>query len=380
MVLSETERRQRSKAVIERMRKENIDALLVVGDAAKVSSRGPGSFRYLTDFMVYANYNLLLFFAEAEPVMLAGTENSYIWASRRSWIGDVRLSTRYPADVVKVINEKVKSSHGKLGLVAMDGLPPVLFNYLKDNLRNWEVMNADPVLSDLRLAKTEEEQRLMKKAAEIVDAGYDAVQRMIKPGVKEYEIVGFFEGFYRGHGCDQTFNLISSGPFPGSKIQPYPTLPSSPSDRKILKGDAICLEMTAAYKGYWNQLVRMILVGKENQALSSFCDALVKTVRAGAASMKPGAKTIDYIRSMDSCAKKEGFNLRPPMGHYVGLDLGESGVSPENPLILRKGTSAIVHPCLEDDNGARVFWGETYIVGEKGAKCFNKRNDELLVA
>jgi Xaa-Pro aminopeptidase len=379
MVISEAEKNRRVKVLNERIKRENLDALLVVGDTAKVSSKGVGSFRYLTDFMVYANYDLLLLFTDSKPVMLAASENTHYWASKRSWIADVRLSTQYPFDVVKIVNERAKRDHGRLGLVSMAALPPSHFTYLQENLRNWQFVDADPILLDLRFAKSEEEQRLLKKAGEIVDASFQAVQKVIKPGVKEYEIVGFLEGFHRGNGAEQTFNLISSGPFPGKQDQRFPTLPSSPSDREIKKGDAICLEITAAYRGYWNQLVREVVVGKENRNLSFFINALVKTVRAGVGSMKPGKKTKDFLTSMEKCAEKEGFKLTPPMGHYVGLDLQEPQMSPEIELVLRPGTSAIIHPTLSDEKGTRVFWGETYIVGENEAIHLNQTNDDLLV-
>jgi Xaa-Pro aminopeptidase len=379
MVISEAEKNRRVKVLNERIKRENLDALLVVGDTAKVSSKGVGSFRYLTDFMVYANYDLLLLFTDSKPVMLVASENTHYWASKRSWIADVRLSTQYPSDVVKIMTERVKREYGRLGLVSTGALPPNHFTYLQENLKNWQFVDADPGLLDLRFAKSEEEQRLLEKAGEIVDASFQAVQKVIKPGVKEYEIVGFLEGFHRGNGAEQTFNLISSGPFPGTRAQSFPTLPSSPSDREIKKGDVLCLEITAAYRGYWNQLVREVIVGKENRNLSSFVSALVKTVRAGVGSMKPGKKTRDFITSMEKCAEKEGFKLIQPMGHYVGLDLQEPQMSPEIQLALRPGTAGIVHPTLVDEKGTRVFWGETYIVGKKEPIRLNQTNDDLII-
>ena len=301
-----------------------------------------------------------------------GSINPGYWAPRRSSVKDVRVSTDYASDIAKVLNE----SHGRLGLASIASLPPKSFISLKEKLSHWEFIDADPIFFDLRFAKSKEEQRLLKKSADLVDASFEALKKKIKPGLKEYEIVGFLEGFHRSRGAEQTFNLISSGPFPGGKGQGFPTLPASPSDRIIKKGDVICLEISASIMGYWNQLVREVTIGK-NPEFAAFHKALVKTTYAGAASMKTGAKTSDFITAMEKVATQEGFKLNPPMGHYVGLDLGEASL--EKPLILKSGSAAIVHPCLSDQRGTRVFWGETYLVGEKKAVCLNRPSEDLVV-
>jgi len=359
------------------MRKEGLDAILVIGDSAKSGIRGTGSFRYLTDFFIYFNYSLLLSFIEADPVMLVPTENSRYWASKRSWINDVRLSRHYPSDIVNILMEK--ATHGRLGLTVMEAFPPSLYQYLQENIPTWELIDASPILFDLRFSKSHEEQKLLKEAAEIVDAGFQAVLKMIRPGTREYEIVGFLEGFHRGHGSDQTFNLISSGSFPGNGDERFPTLPTYPSDREIKKGDVICLEMSAVYGGYWNQLVREVSVGKENRDLSSFHGAIVKTIQKGVSSMKPDVLTSDFIALMEQAAQKEGFRLTEPTGHYAGLDLVEALISPSSKLALRPGTAAIIHPCLSDAQGTRMLWGQTFVVGVNESTCLNSTNDELVV-
>jgi Xaa-Pro aminopeptidase len=376
MRLSETEKARRLELMKEWMRGERIDALLVVGDAPCVTSKEAGNFRYLTDFFVYASYSVLLCFAEKESVLFVPSVNPLYWAPRRSSVKDVRVSTDYASDIAKVLNEKTQVAHGRLGLASVASLPPKSFISLKEKLSNWEFIDADPIFFDLRFAKSKEEQRLLKKSAALVDASYEALKKKIKPGLKEYEIVGFLEGFHRSRGAEQTFNLISSGPFPGGKGQDFPTLPASPSDRTIKKGDVICLEISASIMGYWNQLVREVTIGR-NPEFATFHKALVKTTRAGAESMKTGAKTSDFIAAMEKAATKEGFKLNPPMGHYVGLDLGEASL--EKTLVLKSGSAAIVHPCLSDQRGTRVFWGETYLVGEKKAACLNRPSEDLVV-
>jgi Xaa-Pro aminopeptidase len=139
------------------------------------------------------------------------------------------------------------------------------------------------------------------------------------------------------------------------------------------------MEMTAAYGGYWNQLVRAVSVGAENRDLTSFHDAMLHTIQAGVSSMKPGVVTSDFVSSMDRAAKEKGFELTLPMGHFVGLDLVEARVHPQSQQIMKPGTAVIIHPCLSDSSGIRILWGQTYLVSETGTTCMNRAGDELVV-
>ena len=154
MRLSETEKARRLELVKEWMRRDKIDALLVVGDAPCVTSKEGGNFRYLTDFFVYASYSVFLCFAEKESVLFVGSINPGYWAPRRSSVKDVRVSTDYVSDIAKVLNERTQVAHGRLGLASIASLPPKSFISLREKLSNWEFIDADPIFFDLRFAKS----------------------------------------------------------------------------------------------------------------------------------------------------------------------------------------------------------------------------------
>jgi len=203
--------------------------------------------------------------------------------------------------------------------------------------------------------------------------------KMIRPGVTEREIIGILEGFHRGHGSDQTFNIIFSGPFPVNSKNDSAIRLFCPSERKIEKGDIIVFEMTATYGGYWNQLVRAVSVGKENRELSQFHKASLKTIEAGVKAMRPGVRTSEFVKTIDSCVKTMGYRLNVPVGHYVGLDLVEVRVNPEIELVLKAGAAAIIHPILSNADEDYMFWGQTYLIMENKTVSLNSAPDELVV-
>ena len=377
MYFSDTEKERRHGLLREKMKREGIDCLLVIGTTANGGSVGPGSFRYLTDFFLLASEGLLLFFADSDPVLWVVNDIHEHHALKKSWIKDVRISSHYAPEVAAVLKQR-KKGEARLGVSSLKNLSASIYDFLRKDLPSLEFIDADPVLLEMRIPKSPEEQKMLTQAADIVDQGFRAVLTAIKPGVTERELVGVLEGVHRGKGCDRTFNLISSGAFPRPNKDESAVFMWYPSAREIKKGDVIVLEMTAAYAGYWNQLVRAVGVGEKNQELFAFHQALLKSIKAGVDTMKPGIRTSDYVDAMGRSAEAMGYTLKPPVGHYAGLDLIEARVNPGIDVILKQGASAIIHPTLDRD-GVRLFWGETYLAEGKGALRLNTTGDELIV-
>jgi Xaa-Pro aminopeptidase len=377
MYLSNAEKERRFALLREQMAEENMDAILVSGNSVSVGSFGSGSFRYLTDFFMIAGDGLLLFFSGSDPVMWVGNDIHEHQALKGSWVNDVRVSSSCAPEVARVIKERTKGN-GRVGISSLKNLSANIYNDLRISLPACDFIDADPILLNMRLSKSEEERRLLKRSAEIIDNAFQTLLKSIRPGVTERELVGILEGEHRRQGCDRTFNLISSGPFPRKNKNESAVLLWYPSDRKIKRGDVVVLEMTAAYGGYWNQLVRAVGVGGEHRELSSFHQAILRSLEAGVNSMRPGVRTADFVATMSRYAERMGYKLTEPVGHYTGVDLVDARINPGINLIVKEGASAILHPVLENDDAVRLFWGQTYLVLGKETVALNSTDDKLL--
>ncbi len=138
------------------------------------------------------------------------------------------------------------------------------------------------------------------------------------------------------------------------------------------------MEMTNAYGGYWNQLVRIVAVGVENRELARFHEAAVMATRKTVESIRLGTKTADAVSVMAETAKKYGFTLTAPLGHFVGIDLIEGRVAAESGVLFNPGTAAIIHPRIDDEKGANMLlWGETYFMTATGMIRLNRTDDAL---
>lgn len=380
MYLSKQERDRRYETLRGSMAKEDMPVLLVVGNGHATGSPvfATGAFRYLTDFFIFSQYGLLLFFLKDDPIMLVPMELQETVAKKYSWVDDIRLSLDYTETATRVLKEK-KLEKGNVGIISMESIPASMYLALREKLPEAKFADAGSMLLRQRFTKSDDERKLLEKAAELNDGAYEEVLKKLKPGMKEYEVAGIIEGFHRGHGADKTFNLVFSGPFPVSlESIPFQGLPWCPGQRAIEKGDCVHMEMTNAYGGYWNQLVRIIAVGAENPALIRFHQAAVKVTQSALKSIRVGTRTADVVSTMAETSKQCGFTLTAPLGHFVGLDLIEGRVAAESEVVFNPGVAAIIHPRIDDSKGANMLlWGQTYFMTEHGPACLNQTDDVL---
>jgi Xaa-Pro dipeptidase len=380
MYLSKQERDRRYEALRASMAKEDIPVLLVVGNGHATGSPAfsTGGFRYLTDFFIFSQYGVLLFFQKDDPIMLVPMELQETVARKYSWVDDIRLSLDYAETVTMVLKEK-KLEKRKVGMISMESMPASMYLVLREKVPEANLVDAGPMLLRQKFVKSNDERKLLQKAAELNDGAYKEVLKKLTPGMTEYEVAGIIEGFHRGHGADKTFNLVFSGPFPASSEGiPFQGLPWCPGQRAIEKGDCVHMEMTNACGGYWNQLVRIIAVGAENSALIRFHEAAVNITRSAVESTKVGTRTADMVSRMAETSRKYGFTLTAPLGHFVGLDLIEGRVEAGSQVLFNPGIAAIIHPRIDDSRGANMLlWGETYFMTEAGFVRLNQTDDVL---
>ena len=380
MYLPIEERDRRYEALKASMAKEDLPVLLVVGNGHATGSPvfSTGGFRYLTDFFIFSYYGLLLFFLRDDPIMLVPMELQETVAKKYSWVDDIRLSPDYAETVARVLADKGLQK-GKVGVISMESIPASTYLSLREKMADAQFVDAGSMLLGQRFLKSDAERKLLEKAAELNDGAYAEVIKKLRPGMREYEVAGIIEGYHRSHGADKTFNLVFSGPFPVSPEGiPFQGLPWCPGQRTIEKGDCVHMEMTNAYGGYWNQLVRIIAVGDENPALVRFHEAAVMALKSALKATKVGTKTADMVSAMAETSNKYGFTLTAPLGHFVGLDLIEGRVAAESDVLFNPGIAAIIHPRIDDSKGANMLlWGETYFMTEQGLVCLNETDDVL---
>lgn len=210
--------------------------------------------------------------------------------------------------------------------------------------KNFEV-NLIPVgglIENIRLIKSPEELKILKRAGEIADAAYEHIQSYIKPGVREIEIANELEFFMRKQGAtSSSFDMIVASGYRSA-------LPHGvASEKEIQTGELVTMDYGALYNGYCSDITRTVAVGQISDELKMIYDTVLEAQLRGVKGIKPGmtgkdadALTRDYISE-----KGYGEYFGHSTGHGLGLEVHEEPrLSHLSESVLEPGMVVTVEP------------------------------------
>jgi Xaa-Pro aminopeptidase len=229
--------------------------------------------------------------------------------------------------------------------------PAFLFEMQRQGLT---VVDAQQFMLDARQIKSQDEIMLLTQAAAMVDGVYQDIVEVLKPGIRENEIVALANKRLYEMGSDQVeaINAVS-----GERCNPHP---HNFSDRLIRPGDQAFFDIIHSFNGYRTCYYRTFSVGK---ATTSQRDAYTKArewMDASINMIKPGVGT-DEVAAVWPKAEEFGFENEMAafglqFGHGLGLGLHE------RPIISR--LNSMTEP-IELQTGM-VFALETYCPASDG--------------
>ncbi|MFN3217748.1 MAG: M24 family metallopeptidase [Acidimicrobiales bacterium] len=232
--------------------------------------------------------------------------------------------------------------------------PPMLFALQDEGIT---VIDGQQIMLDARELKSADEIMLLTTAAAMVDGAYQTIAEVLKPGIRENEIVALVNKRLYEMGSDdvEAVNAVS-----GERCSPHP---HNFSDRLLRPGDQAFFDIIQSFNGYRTCYYRTLNVGR---ATSSQHDAYTKArewIDAAIQMIKPGVSTKDVAEGFPTCeefgfdSEFEAFGLQ--FGHGLGLGLHE------RPIISR--VNSIDHP-MEIKEGM-VFALETYCPASDGVSA-----------
>jgi len=245
--------------------------------------------------------------------------------------------------------------------------------------------NAQPAMLSARKLKTEDEIALLDHAAAIVDAVYERIYEMLRPGVREHEIVAEAQRFLFELGSEQVeaINAVS-----GDRCNPHPHVFS---DRLLRPGDQAFFDIIHSFMGYRTCYYRTFCVGGATQSqldayrrCREWLDAAIDLVRPGV--------TTDQIAAVWPTAEELGFASEEAcfglqFGHGLGVGLYEAPMisrlhSFDDPQEIEEGmVFALETYCPASDGRSAARIEEEVLVTAEGPEILTHfPAEELLVA
>ncbi len=230
------------------------------------------------------------------------------------------------------------------------------------------VTDGSRVLLEARKIKTPEEIALLDQSAGLVDAVYEEIYRMLRPGIYEHEIVARAHEllFEMGSEHVEAINAVS-----GDRCNPHPHVFS---DRLLRPGDQAFFDIIHSFMGYRTCYYRTFNVGGVNHAqldaykqCREWLDSAIDLVRPG--------MTTDRIAAVWPTAEELGFADEETcfglqFGHGIGVGLYEP------PMISR--VHSLEHP-VEIEEGM-VFALETYCAATDGRSAARIEEEVVVTA
>lgn len=381
---SAAEYRRRHAAARGLLERERLDAFLIFGSSSECRMNQADIY-WLSNFSgVRENY--LLFPGGGDPVLFVQTFNHVPHARRVSAVADVRPGGGGSAshDVGDAIAaEAVRRGLESVGVV---GLMPYQHHCrLRAAAPGVALRDATVAFRSLRCVKSGEELEWIRRAARLTDAAHAALQRDVRPGMREFELLEVIEGAYPHADAETQVAFVGST----SPARPDLCVPSQfPSDRVLQPGDVILTELSVAAHGYGAQSLRTFAVAEEpGPEVRRMHAAAEEAFARVAAAVRTGAGLGDVLAAADVVADR-GFVMVDAVLHGFSIGLLPPVVrSRQSPWpagvaawTFQPNETVVIQPnVVRPDHRLGVQVGDLCRVTEAGAESLHRYTRDLIV-
>ena len=353
---------QRLNAVLEQMRKDEINQMLV---------SDPTAIFYLTGKMIHPGERLLalylnlngnhkLFINELFPV----TDDI---GAEKIWFND----TQNPIEILSQHLEKDTT-------IGVDKNWPARFLLsLMDLEKGSKFINSSYIIDTLRTFKDDEEKDLMRAASKINDEAMGRLKAIISDKLTEKQFVGELSKIYEELGADGfSFDPIIG--FAANGANPHGT----PGDNIAKPGDSIILDIGCVKDNYCSDMTRTVFYKEVPDKAREIFEIVLEANKRAIALVKPGVRFCDIDAAARDYITEKGYGkyFTHRTGHSIGLECHDMGdVSSINTDKVKPGMIFSVEPgiYLPGEFGVRIE--DLVLVTEDGHEILNSHDKELCI-
>jgi len=365
--------------------KEGDMMILLAGNSVKSSADDTYDYRVDNNFYYFTGLNREAFVLVMYKIKSAFKTMLFIekpnetvekWFGRKlskeaakttSGIEDVKYLDDFKPWLVKMLTDgnvnTVLLDLEKLGFDEEDSEAHRFSNVLKNKFPHINIGSFHPFMCEQRMIKAPYEIELTRKAIALTHLGLDAILKVLKPTMYEYQL-------------DATFKYTIA--MNGAQGVAFPTIAASgengvilhyiENDQKLKAGELVLLDLGAKYQGYCGDITRTYPVsGKFTERQKQIYQIVLDAQRATIEAMKPGTpfeklnevckttllkglKAIGLITKDDALAKYYYHGV----SHHLGLNVHDIS---NREMALQPGMILTVEPGLyiaEEHIGIRI--------------------------
>jgi Xaa-Pro dipeptidase len=272
--------------------------------------------------------------------------------------------------------------------ISLDGLQTLGVEHLRMRVLEQELISrflpdihfveGERALDPLRLRKDAAEVASLRRAAKALEAALEQTLSGMRPGMNEREICN-----------DLTAAILQSG---GEAVALEPLVQSGPNsalphgrtgNRPVSEGDLLLIDFTTTVDGYFGDMTRTFVVGRQADDRQQEVYAAVKAANeAGREAARPGITCQDVDRAargaIDDAGYGEFFIHRT--GHGLGLDVHEPpSIVEGNQLQLEEGMVFTIEPGIYIEGWGGVRIEDNVVVTRDGVESLTTFDRDLRV-
>jgi len=333
-----------------------------------------------------ANVRYLSGFSGSLGYLVVGQETGEILGDSRYWL---QMEEEAPAFALtrsgaspglwQLVAERVRTLHfNRVGFESQH-LSVDMHSRLRESLPSGVLLEPiSGLVEDLRMRKTPEEIRQLRRVAEIAGRAFDRVRSGLRPGLRERDVAFLLEQTFRELGADgPSFPTIVAAGERGA-------LPHGlASDRVIERGDMVVIDFGAEAGGYNSDTTRTVVIGEPNPRQRHMIDAVREAQRVSIAMMSPGVAA----DSIDRKAREVAADLAGPdyafghgLGHGIGLMVHERPyLSQSDKTVLQPGMVITNEPGVYIPGWGGVRLEEMVLITETGSEVISPASTQVAV-
>jgi Xaa-Pro aminopeptidase len=305
------------------------------------------------------------------------------WRRDLVHIDDVRVALDLWAGFADALEDRGLGK-GRVGLIGRESILHVAIDRIGERLPELTFAWADDLIEGMRRIKSEAEIRLMRESTRVGAEMVEAFVEAAVPGATEADCV--LAALSRGlpQGAFPLDIPVASGPNVDHFL--WERMPSWDARRRLEAGDMIHPDMYGTVNGYFYDLVRTTVAGREvTDAQREVLEASIAVVEHIIEAMRPGVACGElFARGADWLAER-GFEVPggestegvamlgqsyPSFGHSLGLAWENPSLVPGEEAVLEPnmvmaveaevgrpgaGTGAFEHDVLVIDTGVEIL-------------------------
>ncbi|EKD49289.1 MAG: aminopeptidase P [uncultured bacterium] len=249
-------------------------------------------------------------------------------------------------DISKDGKEKIERIFSKVNTKYVGFENSIPFNLLKRfkkldkrNGRRWKATRM--ILEELRMIKTNDEIRNVRKACGLAEEGFVYIKRKLKFGITEKEIEWDLEKYMRDRGADERSFKFVIGFGPNSARGHHES-----NKRKLCKGDFVLLDFGVKVEGFASDITRTVFFGKPTARQAEIYDTVLNAQKEVFKNLKIEMKASELHKIAERYIKKagKGYELLHGLGHGLGLEIHELPIIADKKKLKWKIKDFVIAP------------------------------------